>query len=81
MISHEGYGWEIDYWALGAMAYEMIFMDVPFGAKVKGEEAIFRAINTDELTFPPNADELCSKEGQDFIRGVSFIPNNCWLRD
>jgi|ERR1700761_8718164 len=70
MISGEGYDWQVDYWGLGCIAYEMIFTDLPFGHKAKSEEAIFKAITDDEVTFPPNAAELCSTEGMEFIKGV-----------
>jgi serine/threonine protein kinase len=76
MLRGNGYDWEIDYWALGGIAYEMIFTDLPFCHKVKGEEAIFKAIKEADLSFPENADTICTKEGKDFIRAVSLLPDH-----
>lgn len=70
MLSKKGYSWEVDYWGLGNIVYEMLFFRFPFGYKVKSEEELRKAILEDGLKFPSNANEVCSQEGQDFIRGL-----------
>ena len=73
MLSGEGYSWEIDYWGLGNLVYEMFFYRHPFGYKKKSEADLKRSICEDELSFPPNALEVCSSECIDFIKGVSHF--------
>jgi serine/threonine protein kinase len=70
MLSGNGYSWEIDYWGLGNIVYEMFFYRLPFGFKAKSDEDLLRSICEDELLFPPNANEICSPECIDLIKGV-----------
>ena len=73
MLSGKGYSWEIDYWGLGNIVYEMFFYRFPFGYGAKTDEELKRSILEDELKFPPNADKICSPEAQEFIRGVCSL--------
>lgn len=70
MLSGKGYSWEIDYWGLGNIIYEMFFYRFPFGYGAKTDGELKQSIIEDEVKFPPNADKICSPEGQEFIKGL-----------
>jgi serine/threonine kinase 32 len=71
MVQKLGYDWRADFWNLGNLVYELFFYRHPFGYKMKTTAEIDKSIVEDELQFPPNAEELCSPECIDFIKGVS----------
>ena len=54
----------------------MFFYRYPFGYGKKTVEDIDKAILKDELEFPPNANEICSDDCLEFIKGVSNLVNS-----
>lgn len=66
-----GYLSTIDWWSLGVMLYELIFRNRPFRAKTN--EALTKAILTEELDIPSNALSKCTQECIDCMKLVCFL--------
>ena len=69
-----GYSWQIDYWSLGVVAYELLWHVRPYdGASA---EAITTAIQTTDAAVPPTVDgaQLVSDEAVAAIR--KFLTKN-----
>ena len=49
--------------------WEMLFRHRPFNGR--SSEKLTASILNDPLKFPNDADELCSADGQNFVRSVS----------
>lgn len=69
LLSGNGYGLEVDWWALGTFIYEMLTGLPPFWEE--DEELMQNKILTAPLTFPPHF----SANIRDLLRGVRFNKN------
>lgn len=69
VVGRKGYSWPVDWWGLGVVAWELLFHRRPFDGRTA--EKMTQSILKDPLKFPKNANEVCSSECQDFVRGVS----------
>ena len=69
VVGRKGYTWSVDWWSLGVVAWELMFNKRPFDGRTA--EKMTNSILKDPLKFPSNVDELCSADGQDFLRNVS----------
>jgi serine/threonine kinase 32 len=69
VVGRKGYSWNVDWWSLGVVAWELLFHKRPFDGRTA--EKMTNSILKDSLKFPSNVDELCSADGQDFVRSVS----------
>jgi serine/threonine kinase 32 len=69
VVGRKGYSWNVDWWSLGVVAWELLFHKRPFDGRTA--EKMTNSILKDSLKFPSNVDELCSVDGQDFVRSVS----------
>lgn len=72
MVGKSGYSWQVDWWSLGATAYELLFGKRPFGGKTS--EKMTNAILNDQLRFPEDVDTRCSEAGIAALRG--FLDRN-----
>lgn len=61
----------MDYWSLGILAYELLFVKRPFRGKTNS--ALTNSILHDPLNWPEDATERCSTEGMQAIRAVSGV--------
>ena len=50
MIQKQPYGPEIDWWALGIIAYEIIFREVPFSVENNNVDLLYSLFASDYLT-------------------------------
>lgn len=64
MVRHEIYDEKIDWWALGILAYELVYGTTPFYNQNRNK--LFHNILTKPPYFPPNADP-------EFAHFVSFV--------
>ncbi len=71
VLGRKGYTWSVDWWGLGVVAWELLFHRRPFEGR--SAEKMTQSILKDPLKFPPNADDLVSQDGQEFLRGVSRV--------
>ncbi|KAJ3483824.1 hypothetical protein NLI96_g6050 [Meripilus lineatus] len=65
VVGRKGYTWNVDWWSLGVVAWELLFHKRPFEGRTS--EKMTNSILNDPLRFPTNVDELCSKDGQDAL--------------
>ena len=70
VIGRLGYTWSCDWWSLGVVIWELLFHRRPFDGR--SAEKMKHSILKDSVRFPSSAKEKCSKEGQQFVLGVSF---------
>jgi serine/threonine protein kinase len=66
VIIGKGYGFEVDLWATGVIAYILLCGQPPFAAKDRDE--LFRTIVKGDFQFPENCS--LSLGAKDFIRGL-----------
>ncbi|KAH0791691.1 AGC family protein kinase [Histomonas meleagridis] len=64
VISHSEYSFEIDFWALGILMYEMLVGDTPFNSQ--NRNLMFKRILTSEIEFDPDFDP----NAQSLIEGL-----------
>jgi len=94
--TYAGYGRSVDFWALGALAFEMMTGDAPFRDRNKRE--LYRKILTEKVTFPrylsPAAVSLlkgllernvdkrlgCGRSTRFETRGVAALKNHAFFR-
>lgn len=69
VVGKQGYTWCVDWWSLGVVMWELLFHKRPFDGRTA--DKMTNSILNDPLKFPNNANQLCSPECQDFLRGVS----------
>lgn len=69
VVSRKGYSWQVDWWSLGVMAYELMFHKRPFEGR--SAEKTTQSILKDPLRFPEDASSRCSEEALNALRGVS----------
>ena len=69
VIGRQGYTWCADWWSLGVVAWELLFHRRPFDGR--SAEKMKHSILKDHIRLPSRAAEKCSKEGQQFVLGVS----------
>lgn len=69
VVGRKGYTWCVDWWSLGVVAWELLFHRRPFDGRTT--DKMTNSILKDPIKFPSNVDELCTTDGQDFLRGVS----------
>ncbi|CAK9062046.1 cGMP-dependent protein kinase (TgPKG) [Durusdinium trenchii] len=58
----EGYGTEVDTWALGILLYELVCGCQPFGDAVKEKQEVFEAVLKQALMFPASYNDECGKD-------------------
>jgi len=68
VVGRKGYTWPVDWWSLGVVLWELLFHKRPFDGRTA--EKMTNSILKDSLRFPSSADEHCSPEGQEFLRGL-----------
>jgi len=68
ILAKKGYTWHVDYWSLGVCVWEMLFHQRPFNGR--SSEKLTASILNDPLKFPADANELCSANGQKFVRSL-----------
>ncbi len=51
MLTRNGYGKAVDWWALGALTYEMLVGKAPFTAKTQKD--LDKKILTEKVSLPP----------------------------
>jgi len=61
MLVGNGYGFEIDIWALGVMMYELACGTTPFGGDEEDTNLILRSILEDSLRFPGRYNDQAGK--------------------
>lgn len=71
VVSGDGYGKGVDYWALGVLVYEMLFGCTPVGDNVRSVHEAHQRIMSQELTFP--SEDKWSKDVIQFIRDLLTI--------
>jgi len=71
VVSGEGYGKAVDYWALGVLVYEMLFGCTPVGDNVRSVHEAHSRIMSQELKFP--SENKWSKDVIQFIRDLLTI--------
>ncbi|KAJ6607942.1 kinase-like domain-containing protein [Mycena sp. CBHHK59/15] len=68
VLERNGYSWQIDWWSLGVMAYELIFNKRPFSGQTSAQ--LTRAILEDPLKFPEDARSICSDACIGVLQGL-----------
>lgn len=58
----------MDYWSLGVCVFELLFGRRPFESR--SADKLTQAIVKGSIKFPPQAEERCSKEGQNLVLSV-----------
>jgi len=66
VVNRKGYSWQVDWWSLGVMAYELLFHKRPFDGRTA--EKMTNSILNDALRFPDDASARCSEDGLDVLR-------------
>ncbi|OHT10081.1 AGC family protein kinase [Tritrichomonas foetus] len=81
MILNQGYSFEIDWWGVGILTYEMLYNSTPFTGMNKSY--IYQSIWKKEPTFPKNADPVVVEFIQKLLQkdpkergGFEFIKNS-----
>lgn len=67
VLTKRGYSSPVDWWSLGAVAYELLFGRRPFRGKTNAH--LTEAILREPLSFPEDASSKCSPEGMSALRG------------
>ena len=71
LIMHKGHGKEVDLWALGVLAYELMCGCTPFAAKSATDpNYTYRSILEDTVYFP----KFLSKDCKDLIGACAMMP-------
>ncbi|KZT07727.1 kinase-like protein [Laetiporus sulphureus 93-53] len=68
VIGKKGYTWCVDWWSLGVVTWELLFRRRPFDGRTA--DKMKHAIMKDPIRFSSKANDYCSLEGQEFIRGL-----------
>lgn len=68
VVGRRGYSWQVDWWSLGVVLWELLFHKRPFDGR--SADKMTQSILKDPLRFPPNVEEFCSADAQDFLRGL-----------
>ncbi|KIP02208.1 hypothetical protein PHLGIDRAFT_130859 [Phlebiopsis gigantea 11061_1 CR5-6] len=68
VVGRKGYTWCVDWWSLGVVMWELLFHRRPFDGRTA--EKMTNSILKDPLKLPSNANDICSPECQDFVRGL-----------
>jgi serine/threonine kinase 32 len=71
ILSKRGYTYTIDWWSLGVCAYELIFGRRPFRGKTNSD--LTYSISKDPLKFPEDAENKCTRNGLQVLKGVSAL--------
>ena len=76
LYAGKGYTWHVDYWSLGVCVFELLFGRRPFESR--SADKLTQAIMRGSIKFPPEADKICSKEGQSLVLsvGVDLSPDD-----
>ena len=69
VIGRQGYSWQCDWWSLGVVLWELLFHRRPFDGR--SAEKMKHSILKDSIRIPSHMKDKCSKEGQQFLLGVS----------
>ncbi|BEI87199.1 hypothetical protein CcaverHIS002_0705450 [Cutaneotrichosporon cavernicola] len=67
VLLKRGYSAPVDFWSLGVLAFELLFVKRPFRGKTNS--ALTNSILHEALHWPDDASERCSIEGMQAIRG------------
>lgn len=62
IVQGHGYLFEVDFWAVGVMLYELMCGRVPFGAEADDEQTIFASAMEDPLVFPERFNDSAGKK-------------------
>jgi serine/threonine kinase 32 len=68
VVGKKGYSWQVDWWSLGIMAYELLFNRRPFDGR--SAERMTQSILKDPLRFPDDATTKCSSNGLQALRAL-----------
>ncbi|KZV92519.1 kinase-like protein [Exidia glandulosa HHB12029] len=68
VLAKKGYTTTVDWWSLGVCAYELLFGKRPFRGRTNGE--LKMAIMKASIRVPDDAATRCSRNGQNFLRGL-----------
>lgn len=68
VLAKKGYTTTVDWWSLGVCAYELLFGKRPFRGRTNGE--LKMAIMKASIRVPDDAISRCSRNGQNFLRGL-----------
>jgi len=79
VVGKKGYSWQIDWWSLGIIAYELLFHKRPFDGR--SAEKMTQSIMKDPLRFPDDASERCSEVGLMALKGVNLFSAFPLLQD
>lgn len=67
VLTKRGYSAPVDFWSLGILAFELLFVKRPFRGKTNS--ALTNSILHEALHWPDDATERCSTEGMQAVRG------------
>lgn len=71
--SNQGYGLEIDNWAIGVIMYILLCGFPPFASSNRNQKELFNRIRRGNFSFPPAYWEHVSKEAKDLIRQLLTV--------
>jgi serine/threonine protein kinase len=69
ILAKKGYSYTIDWWSLGVCAYELVFGRRPFRGRTNSD--LTHSISREQLKFPEEAEQRCSREGLQAMKQVS----------
>ena len=69
ILDERGHGFEVDWWALGILTYEMIIGFPPFYSSENNNAIIYKRITEKVVNFPNQAKHgiSMSEESKDFV--------------
>jgi len=69
MIEKKNCSFSVDWWALGALTYQMLYGYTPFYTGISNNKKLYQLINTEPVTFPAQKKSgiTISQECKDFI--------------